>query len=374
SWAEDEAKRAREQAKVLEEARDRWESQGIKVVVNKDLCDDAVAESTWVDNQNQSLIEGDEGHEDSSGQVILIGSISVEIPVAPEVGAATVASPARVLELNTYSSSKPDPSESSLSPVYVAPMIKVSLRSSSPTTYTLEIPTTPIPLAPSTVVAPSTDIISPIDAIHHSISSTDSYILIPTRQSVRPLPSHRLALRYTSHHLDRFTFGSSSGYSSSDHSLSGHSILGHSLSGHTPPVTTVADLSAPSRFVYPPLARTLRWDSSSESSAGPYRKRCRSPAGFYFTKNSVEEVINTDVLRISRLDATTIRLQHAYGVRGPFMTGTDRVGHAESLIARGERLVYLDQDDSFSRRLETFDLRGRLWDTQTQDDITMQLD
>ncbi|GJY00015.1 hypothetical protein Tco_0357033 [Tanacetum coccineum] len=58
SWTEDEAKRAREQAKVLEETRDRWESQGIKVVVNKDLRDDAVAESTWVDNQNQSLIEG----------------------------------------------------------------------------------------------------------------------------------------------------------------------------------------------------------------------------------------------------------------------------------------------------------------------------
>ncbi|GJX56199.1 hypothetical protein Tco_0286096 [Tanacetum coccineum] len=54
SWAEDEAKRAREQAKVLEEARDRWESQGIKVVVNKDLRDDAIAESTWVDTQNLS--------------------------------------------------------------------------------------------------------------------------------------------------------------------------------------------------------------------------------------------------------------------------------------------------------------------------------
>ncbi|GKE34291.1 hypothetical protein Tco_1453613, partial [Tanacetum coccineum] len=58
SWAEDEAKRAREQAKVLEEARDSWESQGIKVVVDKDLRDDAVAESTWVGTQNQSLIEG----------------------------------------------------------------------------------------------------------------------------------------------------------------------------------------------------------------------------------------------------------------------------------------------------------------------------
>ncbi|GKG23726.1 hypothetical protein Tco_0391762, partial [Tanacetum coccineum] len=62
---------------------------------------------------------------------------------------------------------------------------------------------------------------------------------------VRPLPSHCLALRYTSHHLDRFTSGSSLGHSSLDHSSSGHSILGHSLSGHTPPHTTVADSSAP---------------------------------------------------------------------------------------------------------------------------------
>nr|GEX79565.1 hypothetical protein [Tanacetum cinerariifolium] len=69
-----------------------------------------------------------------------------------------------------------------------------------------------------------------------------------------------------------------------------------------PPVTTIADSSAPSRFVYPLLARTPRYneayrcwrftslstmyppttsesstrDSSFESSAGPSRKRCRS--------------------------------------------------------------------------------------------------
>ncbi|GJT24543.1 reverse transcriptase domain-containing protein [Tanacetum coccineum] len=124
------------------------------------------------------------------------------------------------------------------------------------------------------------------------------------RKLVRPLSSHHLALRYTSHHSDHFTFGSSSGHSSSDHSSSGHSILGHSLSGHTPPNTTIVDSSTPPRFGYPPLARTLqcseayhRWrsaplstmyppttsessarDSSSESSVGLSRKRCRSPA------------------------------------------------------------------------------------------------
>ncbi|GKD51328.1 hypothetical protein Tco_1280304 [Tanacetum coccineum] len=56
-------------------------------------------------------------------RVILIGSISVEVSVAPEVGAAAVASPAGVLEFDTYSSSKVDPLESSLPPVSIAPMI-----------------------------------------------------------------------------------------------------------------------------------------------------------------------------------------------------------------------------------------------------------
>ncbi|KAH9622209.1 hypothetical protein KSS87_021680 [Heliosperma pusillum] len=47
AWAEDEAKRVQEHAKVLEEARDRWERQGIKVVVNEDLREEAVADVTW---------------------------------------------------------------------------------------------------------------------------------------------------------------------------------------------------------------------------------------------------------------------------------------------------------------------------------------
>ncbi|GKB26403.1 hypothetical protein Tco_0865804, partial [Tanacetum coccineum] len=59
----------------------------------------------------------------SFSRVILIGSISVEVPVAPEVGAAAVASPAGVLELDTHSSSEADPSESSPPPVSVAPMV-----------------------------------------------------------------------------------------------------------------------------------------------------------------------------------------------------------------------------------------------------------
>ncbi|GJW99271.1 hypothetical protein Tco_0183185, partial [Tanacetum coccineum] len=74
----------------------------------------------------------------SFSRVILIGSNSVEVPVALEVGAAAVASPAR--------------------------RSRVASQSSSPTTFTPEILTAPIPPAPFTVAAPSTDIISPVDA------------------------------------------------------------------------------------------------------------------------------------------------------------------------------------------------------------------
>nr|GEW94254.1 hypothetical protein [Tanacetum cinerariifolium] len=124
-------------------------------------------------------------------RVILIGSIFVDVPVASNVGVAAVASPAEVLDLDTYLSSESDPSESSLPPVSVAPMVspflclddsesdterpvkhvsptphdvmltrwrsRVASRISLPTTSTLDIPTAPILPAPSTVVAPSSD-------------------------------------------------------------------------------------------------------------------------------------------------------------------------------------------------------------------------
>ncbi|GKB06814.1 hypothetical protein Tco_0835047 [Tanacetum coccineum] len=222
-----------------------------------------------------------------------------------------LASPVEVLELDTHSSSEADPLESPLPPVSVAPMVspfmcsddsesdtempkrhvsptpydtmltrwrsKVASRLSSPTNSTLEILTAPILPVPYAVVAPFTDIISPVDAppeirrrrpilirLGQDIPIGRLYYTHPggtfraltARKSVRPLSSHCLALRYTSHHLDRFTSGSSSGHSSSYCLSSGHSILGHSLSGHTPPDTTVANSSAPPRIIYPPLART----------------------------------------------------------------------------------------------------------------------
>ncbi|XP_008439253.2 uncharacterized protein LOC103484091 isoform X3 [Cucumis melo] len=57
AWAEDEAKRAREQAKALEEARDRWEKRGIKVVVDSDLREQESAGDTWLDSSKQFTVE-----------------------------------------------------------------------------------------------------------------------------------------------------------------------------------------------------------------------------------------------------------------------------------------------------------------------------
>ncbi|GJX60989.1 hypothetical protein Tco_0293889 [Tanacetum coccineum] len=227
-------------------------------------------------------------------RVILIGSISVEVLVAPKVGAAAVASPTRVLELYTHSLSKVDPSESSLPLVYVAPMVlpflclddseldtemperhvsptphdamltrwrsRVASRSSSPTTSTPEIPTAPNLPVPMAIVAPSSEFPLAPDILIGRLYCTHPggpCRAMTARKSVRPLPSHRLALRYTSHHLDCFTSESTSSHSSSDHSSYGHSILGHSLSRHAPPDTTAVDSSTPPGFVYPPLARTL---------------------------------------------------------------------------------------------------------------------
>nr|GEX29323.1 hypothetical protein [Tanacetum cinerariifolium] len=323
----------------------------------------------------------------SFSQVILIGSSSVKVPFAPEVGATAVALPAEVLELDTHSSLEADPSESSPPPVSVAPMVspflcaddsesdtkiperhvshtphdamltrwrsRVASRSSSPTTSTPEIPAAPILPASFVVVAPSSEfplapVVAPprirrqrailirpgqdipIGQIYRT-HPCGPYRIFIARKFVRPLHSYHLALRYTSHHLDHFTSGSSSGHSSLDHLSFGHSVSGHSLYGHTPPDTTVADSSTPLT-----TSKSSARDSSSESSTGPSRKRCRSPDAtvtssihakralvpsradllppckrfrdFISPKDSVKEDIDTDVLEDIEADATAVEV------------------------------------------------------------------
>ncbi|GKE65598.1 hypothetical protein Tco_1519759, partial [Tanacetum coccineum] len=137
-------------------------------------------------------------------------------------------------------------------------------------------------------------------------------------------------MRYTSHHLDRFTSGSSSGHSSSDHSSSRHSISG--LHGVARPIS-VEGLPHYLPCIQLTTSESSAEDSSSKSFAGPSRKRCRSPAvtvtsSIHATRvfvpyrtdllpprkrfrnsvsleGSVEEDINTDVLADIKAYATT---------------------------------------------------------------------
>nr|GFA90893.1 hypothetical protein [Tanacetum cinerariifolium] len=108
-------------------------------------------------------------------RVILIGSISVEVSIAPEVGAAAVASHAGVLELDTHSSSESNLLESSPPPVSIAPMVlpflcsddsksdtEIPERHISPTISTSEIPTALILPAPSSEF-PLVPVVAPLE-------------------------------------------------------------------------------------------------------------------------------------------------------------------------------------------------------------------
>jgi uncharacterized protein with GYD domain len=57
AWAEEEAKKAREHARALEEARNQWERQGIRVVVEGELKDDASAGVTWANAGKENAVD-----------------------------------------------------------------------------------------------------------------------------------------------------------------------------------------------------------------------------------------------------------------------------------------------------------------------------
>ncbi|GKC52853.1 hypothetical protein Tco_1075598, partial [Tanacetum coccineum] len=260
-------------------------------------------------------------------RVILVGSISVEVPVAPEVGAAAVASPVEVLELDTHSSSEADPSESSLPPVSVAPMVspflcsndslsdteiperhvsptphdamltrwrsRVASRSSSPTTSIPEIPTAHILPAPSAIVAPSSEFL---------VALVVSPLEIRRRRAILIRPGEDVPIGL-------------------------YGVARPISVGSLPPLSTM----------YPPkTSESSAMDSSSESSARPSRKRCRSLAAtvtssihatralvpsrtdlllprkrfrdYISLEDSVEEDIDTDVLEDIKADATIIKV------------------------------------------------------------------
>nr|GEV04722.1 hypothetical protein [Tanacetum cinerariifolium] len=181
-------------------------------------------------------------------RVILIGSISVEVSVAPEVGAAIVASPVGVLKLDTHSSSEAVPSESLLPLVSVAHMVLpfLCLDDSNSDTKMPKRHMSPTP---------------------HDAMLTRA---LPARKSIRPLPSHRIELR------------------------------------HTQPDTTIADLSTPPRLVYLPLARTPRYSEAYHRRwSASIHQRFRDSIS---PKDSVEEDINTYVLVDIKADAMVIEV------------------------------------------------------------------
>nr|GEV14055.1 hypothetical protein [Tanacetum cinerariifolium] len=219
-------------------------------------------------------------------RVILISSILVEVPVAAEVGAAVVDLAAGVLELDTHSSLKADPSEKiPTAPILPAPSAIVAPSSEFPLTHVV------VPLwirrRIAILIRPGKDI--PIGRLYRTHPGEPCKALT-ARKSVRPLPSHRLTLR-----------------------------------------------SAPLSTMYPPTtSESSAGDSSFESSARPSRKRCRPPAAIvtlsiHFTRalvpsrvnllpphkrfrdsflleDSIEEDIDTNVLEDIEADATAIEV------------------------------------------------------------------
>nr|GEZ72661.1 hypothetical protein [Tanacetum cinerariifolium] len=175
----------------------------------------------------------------SFSRVILIGYISIEVLVAPEVVAAAVALPAKVLKLDTHSSSKADLLKSSPPPVSIASMVSPFLCLDNSES---EILTAPILPEPSAIVAPSSKEDIPICRLYRTHPGGPCRALT-ARKSVKPLPSHSLALR---------TPQCSEAY------LCWRSAL----------LSTMYLLMS---------SESSAKDSSFESSVGPSRKRCRSP-------------------------------------------------------------------------------------------------
>ncbi|GKB26210.1 hypothetical protein Tco_0865611, partial [Tanacetum coccineum] len=239
--------------------------------------------------------------------------------------------------------------------VMAAPVISISLYSSNESvgssisrvilfgSIPIEVHVVPADL-PITPEVGAADVALPVgmeEQIASQPSSSPSAVIITTtytsgfdRKEDGWTDFSSLALRYTSHYLDRFTSGSSSDHSSLDrspvyHFSFGHSTLDQTLYGHTSPVTLHLLIHLHLSLVYyPPPARTsrgteafCRWraaqlstmyplttsessagDSSSESSAGPSRKKCRFRDS-YSSEDSIEEDIDADVLADIEADA-----------------------------------------------------------------------
>nr|GEX25367.1 putative reverse transcriptase domain-containing protein [Tanacetum cinerariifolium] len=232
-------------------------------------------------------------------RVIFISSIFFEVPVTPEVRAAAVASPVGVLELDTHSSSEANSSESSPPPLSVAPMVSPFLclddsdteipdRHVSPTTSILEVLTAPILPAPYAIVAPSSEF--PLAPVSSPRIRRRRAILI------RPGGDIPIGRLYRTHPggpckaltARKSTFESSIGDSSFE------SSAGPSRKRCRSPAATVTSSIYSARALVPSRADLL-----------PPRKRFRDSIS---PKDSVEEDIDTNVLEDIKADVIAIEV------------------------------------------------------------------
>nr|GEY32131.1 hypothetical protein [Tanacetum cinerariifolium] len=249
-------------------------------------------------------------------RVILIGSISVEVSIATELEAAAVASPAR--------------SDTEIPERHV-----------SPTSSTSEILTDPILTAPSAIVAPSSEfplalVVAslgirrrraipiqprkdiPIGRLYRTHPGRPCKALT-VRKSVRPLPSHRLALSEV----------------------------------------YLCWRSAPLSTMYPLTTFESLAGDSSKSSAGSSCKRCKSPAATRFRdsispEDSVEEDIDTDMLEDIEADDTAIEVAVDRDVEAGINTYIDMEVDVEDEVKSSDRgtMKRIEDIETGQRELE----------------------
>ncbi|GKD99681.1 reverse transcriptase domain-containing protein [Tanacetum coccineum] len=201
-----------------------------------------------------------------------------------------------------------------------------------------------------------------------------------------------MALRYTSHHLDRFISGSSSDHSSSNHSSADHSPADHTL-GHSTSDQSSSRHSSPSlplgmrprspATIVPSSIPALGALVPTRADLLPPHKRFRDSIS---PEDSVEEDIEADVLADIKADATAVEVDFEVDIededegeaessnRGTIEVGVDVVAgidipdediksgqrelEARSLIAGGERAGLLDRVATLER--SNTRLRGTL--------------
>nr|GEX78522.1 hypothetical protein [Tanacetum cinerariifolium] len=176
--------------------------------------------------------------------------VPADLPVAPEVRAAVIASPAGVLELESHSSSETGLSESLLRPLPVAPTVSPFMCSyDSESEPAVVLPKRHVSSTahdamvgrwrtPSAFITPATDIISPIDAPPGF--SRRSVVLIRPRQAILSTePTAPILMGRV-----RYDFTSDSPLNSSSDSSFDHSLSDHSQSDHSPKDSTEEDIDA----------------------------------------------------------------------------------------------------------------------------------